>query len=490
MSTRLTRSSSRVTRSSALHSDQSAPGTVTQTGDSNYLRGPGASQERNSPRVKRSAKPALAELRPDAVTESDTAPRVRGARKRDAAIAVGAAQEESVAEEAEQVDTGKAVKRKRRTTKAEAAVVEVAPLAARTEGLRMFVGAHISAAGGVQNSLNNARHIGANAWALFMKSQRKWDNPPMQDEHRDAFIRFCKELKYDQARHCLPHGSYLVNLAQEDHAKAKQAYDSFVDDLKRCEAVGIKLYNFHPGAAGKTTLESAITRLATALTKALDATTTVIPVLETMCGQGSVIGGELSQFRDIISQIPEKHHARLGICWDTCHSFAAGYDYRTKEGLDAFLNQFDETIGLKYLRALHMNDSKTPLGSHRDLHANIGTGFLGLRAFHHIMNEPRLEGLPLILETPLEKLDATTGKTADDLSIWADEIKLLESLIGMDLESKQFTTLEKSLSEKGKTERAKHQTQFDKKQEEAKRKEEKAKQRSLKDMFGKGNADK
>lgn len=299
-------------------------------------------------------------------------------------------------------------------------------------------------------------------------------------------------------RHCLPHGSYLVNLAQEDPTKAKQAYTSFVDDLKRCEELGIKLYNFHPGAAGTTTLESALTRLAKALTSALRETTTVIPVLETMCGQGTVIGGYLPQFRDIFAQIPEELHSRLGVCLDTCHSFAAGYDFRTKEGWEAFMTEFDETVGLKYLRALHMNDSKTPLGSHRDLHANIGTGFLGLRAFHHVMNEPRLQDLPMILETPIDRevtaADKATKKSSakpgpakvDDLGIWAEEIKLLESLIGMDIEGEEFKRLEKELSDKGRVEREKHQAQFDKKQAEAKRKEERVKQRSLKDMFGAG----
>ncbi|KAI5290029.1 hypothetical protein KEM54_002620, partial [Ascosphaera aggregata] len=271
--------------------------------------------------------------------------------------------------------------------------------------------------------------------------------------------------------HCLPHGSYLVNLAQDDPAKAKQAYNSFVDDLKR------------PGAAGKTTLESAIGRLSKALTRALEETTTVTPTLETMCGQGTVIGGYLSEFRDIFRQIPEEYHSRLGICLDTCHSFAAGYDIRTKEGWDAFMTEFDETIGLKYLRALHLNDSKTPLASHRDLHANIGTGFLGLRAFHHVMNEPRLQGMPMILETPIDKTSPAAAKPTEDLGIWAEEIKLLESLIGMDIDSDHFKSLEKKLSDIGKAERAKYQAQFDKKQEEAKRKEDRAKQRNLKDMF-------
>ncbi|KAF3896713.1 Endodeoxyribonuclease IV [Trichophyton interdigitale] len=364
---------------------------------------------------------------------------------------------------------------------------EMNPLAPRASGLRMYVGAHVSAAKGVQNSIPNSIHIGGNAFALFLKSQRKWDNPPLQDEHRDLFRKACVENNYDAALHVLPHGSYLVNLAQEDPAKAKVAYNSFLDDLKRCEALGIKLYNFHPGATNKTSLESSLSRLAKALISALDATKTVIPVLETMCGHGTTIGGPLSHFRDLFALIPESYHPRLGVCVDTCHSFAAGYDLRSPAGWDRFMTEFDETIGLKFLRAWHLNDSKTPLGSRRDLHANIGTGFLGLRAFHNLMNDKRVEGMPMVLETPIDRpvdgagTGAKSKKTIEDKSVWAKEIKLLESLIGMDPESKEFLELEAKLADEGKEERAKHQTMFDKKA-----KENSGKSKDIRSMFGKG----
>ncbi|GBF65153.1 DNA-(apurinic or apyrimidinic site) lyase [Trichophyton mentagrophytes] len=341
---------------------------------------------------------------------------------------------------------------------------EMNPLAPRASGLRI-----------------------GNAFALFLKSQRKWDNPPLQDEHRDLFRKACVENNYDAALHVLPHGSYLVNLAQEDPAKAKVAYNSFLDDLKRCEALGIKLYNFHPGATNKTSLESSLSRLAKALISALDATKTVIPVLETMCGHGTTIGGPLSHFRDLFALIPESYHPRLGVCVDTCHSFAAGYDLRSPAGWDRFMTEFDETIGLKFLRAWHLNDSKTPLGSKRDLHANIGTGFLGLRAFHNLMNDKRVEGMPMVLETPIDRpvdgagTGAKSKKTIEDKSVWAKEIKLLESLIGMDPESKEFLELEAKLADEGKEERAKHQTMFDKKA-----KENSGKSKDIRSMFGKG----
>ncbi|EFE33154.1 DNA (apurinic or apyrimidinic site) lyase, endon uclease [Trichophyton benhamiae CBS 112371] len=367
---------------------------------------------------------------------------------------------------------------KRKTKEEQSA--EMNPLAPRASGLRMYVGAHVSAAKADHTSRGNA-------FALFLKSQRKWDNPPLQDEHRDLFKKACVENNYDAALHVLPHGSYLVNLAQEDPAKAKVAYNSFLDDLKRCEALGIKLYNFHPGATNKTSLESSLSRLAKALISALDATKTVIPVLETMCGHGTTIGGPLSHFRDLFALIPESYHPRLGVCVDTCHSFAAGYDLRSPAGWDRFMTEFDETIGLKFLRAWHLNDSKTPLGSNRDLHANIGTGFLGLRAFHNLMNDKRAEGMPMVLETPIDRpvegagTGAKSKKTIEDKSVWAKEIKLLESLIGMDPESKEFLELEAKLADEGKEERAKHQAMFDKKA-----KENSGKSKDIRSMFGKG----
>ncbi|PYH45113.1 DNA-(apurinic or apyrimidinic site) lyase APN1 [Aspergillus saccharolyticus JOP 1030-1] len=365
--------------------------------------------------------------------------------------------------------------------------VEMLPLRPRTQGLRMLVGAHVSAAKGVFNSVNNSMHIGGNAFALFLKSQRKWDNPPLQDDHRDQFRALCEEHKYDAAKHILPHGSYLVNLAQEDKAKAKQAYDSFLDDLRRCEALGIQLYNFHPGSANSTPHASAITRLASALTSALRATDSVIPVLETMCGHGSTIGGSLSEFKELLAQIPADLHPRIGICIDTCHSFAAGYDLVTPSGFAAFMQEFEDLIGIQHLRALHLNDSKAPRGSKRDLHANIGTGFLGLRAFHNVMNEKRFEGVPMILETPIDrpetnsavknesgdegqakgkkkatakKRTGASAKLVPDHSVWAKEIELLESLIGMDPDGEEFQALETKLADEGREMREKQIEQY------------------------------
>ena len=297
----------------------------------------------------------------------------------------------------------------------------------------------------------------------------------------------CKDHKYDATKHIIPHGSYLVNLAQEEQTRAKQAYDFFLGDLKRCEALGIKLYNFHPGAAGQGSMAEAISRLASKLNTALAEVHAVTPLLETMCGSGSVIGSRFSDLRDVIAKIKPEFKSRVGVCLDTCHVFAAGYDLRTPESFKKVLQEFDDVIGLKYLKGLHINDSKAPFNSHRDLHQNIGLGFLGLRAFHNVMNEPRFQNLPLILETPCDKpdpSDPTGKKVIEDKGSWAREIKLLESLIGMDPEGEEFQKLEKELSDKGKAEREKVQKQIDARGEKAQKKSEKG-QRSLLEMMGK-----
>lgn len=251
-----------------------------------------------------------------------------------------------------------------------------------------------------------------------------------------------------------------------------------------------------------------------------------------MCGHGTTLGGDLSELGSVISQIPEKYHPRIGVCIDTCHSFSYGYDLVSPDGFKSFMQEFDEKIGLKFLRALHLNDSKAPKGSKRDLHANIGTGFLGLRAFHNVMNEERFQGLPMILETPIErpistpnepgkskgstkpkkeededeescgsdheidspkakkarKIPSSHNKLVEDKTVWAREIKLLESLIGMDPASSEFLALEAQLSEEGRAERQKHQEQYERKLEtEAKKKQKELEkgQKSLDSMFKK-----
>ncbi|KAF5657613.1 AP endonuclease 1 [Fusarium circinatum] len=350
---------------------------------------------------------------------------------------------------------------KKRKTKAKDE--DARPLADRTDASSlkpaMNIGAHVSAAGGVQNSVTNAVHIGANAFALFLKSQRKWTNPPLDHEAKNQFISMCKEHSYSAGEHALPHGSYLVNLAQADEEKANQAYKSFLDDLERCEQLGIRLYNFHPGSTGGDARPAAIARIAAQLNKSHRATKTVITVLENMAGSGNVIGSTWEDLRDIIALVEDK--ARVGVCIDTCHAFAAGYDLRTPEAF--------------------MNDSKAPFNSNRDLHANIGTGFLGLRAFHCIMNHAPFAGMPMVLETPIDR-PAADGKSVEDKKVWANEIKLLERLVGMDAETEEFKGLEKELQAQGESERNKIQDQVDRKMaKDAKKRTKKGGKRKKKD---------
>lgn len=323
---------------------------------------------------------------------------------------------------------------------------------------------------GVQNSVGNSVHLGANAFALFLKSQRKWANPPLAEDACKSFHANCKSHGYDQGSHALPHGSYLVNLAHTDKDRTEQAYNSFLDDLKRCESLGIKLYNFHPGVANSTggDRQAAIAHLASNINRAHDETSTVVTVLENMAAGGNVLGSTFEDLRDIIALIEDKE--RVGVCLDTCHAFAGGYDLRTPEAFGRSMAELEEVVGFKYLRALHMNDSKAPFASHRDLHANIGTGFLGLRAFHNIVNESRFAGLPLILETPVDDLDENgtqrkdeKGKDKEDKGIWAREIKLLESMVGMDIESEEFKKIEVELARRGEPERKRLLEQIEKK---------------------------
>lgn len=295
----------------------------------------------------------------------------------------------------------------------------------------------------------------------------------------------------------LPHGSYLVNLAHADAARSTQAYDSFLDDLQRCEKLGIKLYNFHPGNTNGNPRPEAIARLAAHINNAHKATPSVVTVLETMAAGGNVIGSTFEDLRDTIALVSNK--SRVGVCLDTAHVFAAGYDIRKPSVFKETLSRFDDIIGMKYLKALHLNDSKAPFDSRRDLHFNIGLGFLGLRTFHSIMNEPRFHGLPLVLETPITKLDDVgnavkdaKGKETEDKSIWAQEIKLLESLVDMDVEGEEFRALDEKLQKKGEKERKRVQDQVDRradKKDKSKGKGKGKKGKKLEDEDGESESD-
>ncbi|KIJ51577.1 hypothetical protein M422DRAFT_157377 [Sphaerobolus stellatus SS14] len=278
------------------------------------------------------------------------------------------------------------------------------------------VGAHVSATGGVENAVLNAVSIGANAFALFVKSQRKWSSSSMTQESIDAFKARLKDYKYDPHL-VLPHGSYLINLGNPDREKREKSYDCFLDDLKRCEALGLTRYNFHPGSTvGAATKEESIAHIASCINRAHKETKFITVVIENMAGSGNVLGSKFEEIASMIELVKDK--SRVGVCIDTCHTFVAGYDIRTKESYESTISEFDQTVGLKYLCGMHINGSKAALGSHKDRHDNVGRGEIPLSSFGYMMRDTRLQNIPMILETPIN----------DDTNIWQKEIEVCDGL--------------------------------------------------------------
>ena len=275
------------------------------------------------------------------------------------------------------------------------------------------VGAHVSIAGGVENAPLNAQAIGANAFAMFTRNQRQWHSAPLSAESIEAFRRNCEEAGFLPS-HILPHDSYLINLGSPDPAKLEQSRQAFTTEMKRAEALGLLMLNFHPGSHLNLVDEDAcLGTIAESVNRSLDATAGVAAVIENTAGQGSNLGWRFEHLARIIELVEDK--SRVGVCLDTCHLFASGYDLRTPEAFDATLAEFDRVVGMAYLRGMHLNDAKQKLGSKVDRHECLGKGIIGIDAFARIMRHPALEEIPLILETP-------------DSDGWAEEIKMLYSL--------------------------------------------------------------
>jgi deoxyribonuclease-4 len=274
------------------------------------------------------------------------------------------------------------------------------------------IGAHVSAGGGVENAPLNAAAIGANAFALFTKNQRQWVAKPLTNESINAFRQNCADHGFGPES-ILPHDSYLINLGHPEADKLEKSRDAFLDEMQRCEQLGLDRLNFHPGSHLKQVSESeCLATIAASINIALDQTKGVTAVIENTAGQGSNLGFRFEHLAEIIDQVEDK--SRVGVCIDTCHSFAAGYDLQTTASCDAVFAEFDQIVGFNYLRGMHLNDSKKGLGSRVDRHHSLGQGVLGLEIFKYIMSDPRFDDMPLILET----IDET---------IWAEEIKLLRS---------------------------------------------------------------
>lgn len=272
------------------------------------------------------------------------------------------------------------------------------------------IGAHVSAGGGVENAPVNAVGIGADAFALFTKNQRQWVAKALTDDSINLFKGRVKESGLD-TRYILPHDSYLINLGHPDPEAIAKSRDAFIDEMKRCEQLGLQLLNFHPGShLNKITVEECLDRVAESINIALGQTSGVTAVIENTAGQGSNIGNRFEHLRYIIDRVDDK--SRVGVCIDTCHALAAGYDLA--DHYDETFDEFDNIVGFSYLRAFHLNDTKKPLGSRVDRHESIGKGCIGIDFFKRLMADPRFDDMPLILETP-------------DESIWPEEIALLRS---------------------------------------------------------------
>ena len=274
-----------------------------------------------------------------------------------------------------------------------------------------YIGAHVSASGGVEFAPVNAHEIGANAFALFTKNQRQWVSKPLTEENIRLFKENCTKYNF-QTDYILPHDSYLINLGHPEEEGLEKSRAAFLDEMQRCEQLGLKLLNFHPGShLNKISVEDCLALIAESINLTLEKTKGVTAVIENTAGQGSNLGSEFWQLRYIIDRVNDK--SRVGICLDTCHTYTAGYDI--VNDYDKVFDEFEKEVGFEYLRGMHLNDSKKELGSHVDRHDNIGQGLIGSAFFERLKKDSRCDNMPLILETP-------------DESKWAEEIAWLRSV--------------------------------------------------------------
>lgn len=276
-----------------------------------------------------------------------------------------------------------------------------------------YIGAHVSVNGGVFNAPLAANAIGAKAFAIFTGSPSRWISKEISDEEASLFKENCKLYGFSPEV-ILPHDNFLINLGSPEAKKLHLSKKSFLDEMRRCEKLGLKYLNFHPGShVNEMSEEECLDRIAESLNYILDKTSNVIAVLENTAGQGSNLGYKFEHLAYIISKVEDK--SRMGVCVDTCHAYSAGYDLATREGYEATWKAFDEIIGAHYLKGIHLNDDKKELSSHIDRHAPLGEGTLGKDFFRWFVNDPRFDNMPIILETPDEER-------------WPEEIKWLYSL--------------------------------------------------------------
>lgn len=276
-----------------------------------------------------------------------------------------------------------------------------------------YIGAHVSASGGVENAPVNAHEIGARAFALFTKNQKQWFSKALTPENISLFKENCDKYGYT-ADHIMPHDSYLINLGNPVPENLKKSRSSFLDEMRRCEQLGITMLNFHPGAHLKQISETeCLDTIVESLNITLNKTSGVVAVIENTAGQGSNVGYKFEHLAHIIDGVEDK--SRIGVCLDTCHTYTAGYDIKSEAGYEETFREFERIVGFRYLKGMHLNDSKKELASRVDRHDSIGKGLLGEAVFRRIMNDDRFNEMPIILETP-------------DDARWKSEIEWLYSI--------------------------------------------------------------
>ncbi|WP_422468273.1 deoxyribonuclease IV [Endozoicomonas sp. ALC013] len=278
-----------------------------------------------------------------------------------------------------------------------------------------YIGAHVSAAGGVENAPVNAHELGATAFALFTKNQRQWKAKPLSMKSIELFRERCEQYHFTPQQ-ILPHDSYLINLGHPEQEALEKSRAAFIDEMERCMQLGLDRLNFHPGShLRKIGVSDCLSKIAQSINIALEQTQGVIAVIENTAGQGSNLGWQFAEIAEIIDQVDDK--SRVGVCLDTCHTFAAGYDLRTQDACQKTFAEFEQVIGFQYLKGMHLNDSKGALGSRKDRHHSLGQGEIGWEVFRYIMADNRFDGIPMVLET----IDET---------LWADEIESLKMMSG------------------------------------------------------------
>lgn len=275
-----------------------------------------------------------------------------------------------------------------------------------------FIGAHVSASGGVANAAIRAAELEATAFALFTKNQRQWRAAPLTSDVIDDFKAACEKYHFSSAQ-ILPHDSYLINLGHPVADALEKSRDAFLDEMQRCEQLGLSLLNFHPGShLMQIPIDECLARIAESINITLAQTEGVVAVIENTAGQGSNLGFEFEHLAAIIDGVEDK--SRVGVCIDTCHAFAAGYDLRSAEACEKTFADFERIVGFNYLRGMHLNDAKSTFGSRVDRHHSLGEGNIGHDCFRWIMQDNRFDGIPLILETV-------------NPDIWAEEIAWLKA---------------------------------------------------------------